>query len=335
MSMAPTRLLPAEHKRVFDEVIVPQSGIDELKAVDPPKAIILAGQPGAGKGGLANQALKDLDQNAVVIDTDAYRDAHPDVAEFRKQHPYNWSDDTHPDASAWAKELRQKAIDEGKNIVIDTTLGDGKGATDLIKHLKEKGYEVEVRAIATTSIESELGVDQRFTGSLERNGFGRFVPEQVRSDIYKALPGNLDIVQKETGVPISIFDRQGEKLYDGSDGRTAGQALIEERANRFESPDVLLGASKGWEAQQTLHKGLPESLKENEKIDADTAKNLLAEREQHGVVALVDRFTDATRRYLHDVQPPTEQPSMAASSQQIDSAMPQMGNDSAPRQAKL
>jgi hypothetical protein len=243
MSMAPTRLLPAEHKRVFDEVILPQSGIDELKAVDPPRAIILAGQPGAGKGGLANQALKDLDQNAVVIDTDAYRDAHPNVAEFRKQHPYNWGDDTHPDASAWAKELRQKAIDEGKNIVIDTTLGDGKGAADLIKHLKEKGYEVEVRAIATTSIESELGVDQRFTGSLERNGFGRFVPEQVRSDIYKALPGNLDIVQKETGVPISIFDRQGEKLYDGSDGRTAGQALIEERAKRFESPDVLLGAN--------------------------------------------------------------------------------------------
>jgi predicted ABC-type ATPase len=112
-----------------------------------PKAIVLAGQPGAGKGGLADAAKNELRKDVVTIDPDELRDAHPRVNEFRNAKPYTWADDTHTDASQWAKELRAAAVDGKKNIIIDTTLGNGNSAVDMIKELQAKGYEVEVRAV--------------------------------------------------------------------------------------------------------------------------------------------------------------------------------------------
>lgn len=327
--MSPTKLLPDEHKRVFDEKIVPESGIDDLIATKPPVAIILAGQPGAGKGGLADMATRELGGNVIVIDTDGYRDAHPDVKEFRKQHPYDWGDDTHPDASAWAKEMLKKATDEGKNFIFDTTLSDGNKAAALIDQLKEKGYQVEVRAIATSSIESELGVDQRFTGSVDRNGYGRFVPEHVRSEIYKALPGSLDTVhEKLPDVPISIYNREKDKLYDSTvDDSAPGKALTDARNQRFRDPDILEAVHGGWTDQQAWHKGFAEDWQKNGKLDEPMAMNLMRERDMHNVVELVDRFAAASQRYLLDVKPDIEASSKSAASPQLDAPSQQMGGD--------
>jgi predicted ABC-type ATPase len=213
------RLDPATHARIFVEKVIPGSGLDEATSQPRPKAIILAGQPGAGKGGLAKTAESRLSYDVVTVDPDKLRDLHPSVSQFRTDHPYTWPTDTHPDASQWAKELRQVAIEQKKNLIIDTTLGDGDNAVAMIKNLQAQGYEVEVRAIATHWLESELGVDDRFTRDLNKKGFGRYVPEDIRTSVYDALPATLDQVRAETGVPVSIYNREG--LYDS---RTASRS---------------------------------------------------------------------------------------------------------------
>ena len=105
----------------------------------------------------------------------------------------------------------------GKNLILDTTLADGDKAVAMVKELQAKGYEVEIRAMATHRLESELGVDERFSNSLERKGFGRYVPEGIRDQVYRDLPENLSQVAKETGTPVRIFNREGAELYDSAD----------------------------------------------------------------------------------------------------------------------
>ncbi|QWP74968.1 zeta toxin family protein [Lysobacter sp. K5869] len=303
------------HKEEFERRVLPSVNYDSIPSVPEgqnPTAIILAGQPGAGKSGVAERAKQDLGggMNAIVVDPDAMRDFHPKVDEFRKASPYNWADDTHKDASQWAKELRDKAIGDRKNLVIDTTLGSGPKAVELVEGLQKAGYNVEIRALATHRLESELGVDARFTGSLDRNGFGRFVPPNIRDQVYQDLPANLDHVQAQTKdhpVPIRIYNREADKLYDSTvdTDRLPSQALTDAREQRIKDPTIAAKQHEAWNAQVGWHAKLEARLAPDadpKHPASDCRKPLLDERADHGIVAGVAKNASAATRNLDEVQ---------------------------------
>jgi predicted ABC-type ATPase len=182
----PHTLSQAEHAQILADEILADASFREVTSQARPKAIILAGQPGAGKGNLERAAQADLGHNAVSIDPDALRATHPSHESLVANYPYTWADHTHPDASQWAKELRAEAITQRKNLIIDGTMPKA----DLIRELQSNGYEVEVRAVAAHRFESELGVDARFANGLDRDSFGRYVPEHIRTEVYRQLPAH-------------------------------------------------------------------------------------------------------------------------------------------------
>ena len=121
MSDIENRLPPEEHARIFREVILPEIELEAYSSQANPKAVILAGQPGAGKGSLKKTTEIEFRGDIVPIDTDEMREFHPDVERFRRDNPYAWAQDTHPDARLWSHELRNAAIECRKHILIDTT----------------------------------------------------------------------------------------------------------------------------------------------------------------------------------------------------------------------
>ncbi|MEP9496881.1 zeta toxin family protein [Xanthomonas euvesicatoria] len=275
-----TDVLPkALHEQILREQILTAQDFINSTAQQQPKAIILGGQPGAGKGGLVAQAKAELDQNAVTIDPDELRRHHPRVADFRRENPYEWSGRTHKDASSWADELRVAATAEKKNLIFDTTLSDGKWASEtLIKGLQEQGYEVEVRAVASPKLESEHGVDERFTANTDRQGYGRHVPEGARDAIYGKLPVSLDTIHANSNVPIRIFNREGIELYDSrADARMPGQALEEARNARLKDPAFTEHLREAWQKQVDWHRDLPDHVQEIPKSDPDVQAKLLEE----------------------------------------------------------
>nr|WP_235578081.1 zeta toxin family protein [Pseudoxanthomonas sp. Root630] len=274
---------------MLTEEILPESRLLQKSSSERPKAIILGGQSGAGKGGLAKAAERELLDDVVRIDPDKLRDFHPDVEEFRAASPYNWSGLTHPDASAWADELRDAAVAGRKNLIFDTTLSNGEWSSDLISDMQAKGYEVEIRVVASPKLESELGVDKRFAEKLDDEGYGRHVPEGARDATYDKLPGSLDLIHARTDVRIRIFNREGVELYDSrTDPRPPGLALQEARDARLKDPAITHKLRDGWREQQAWHRDLPQALP-NDKIDPRTRDNLLVERSNNHVVDGVDR----------------------------------------------
>jgi predicted ABC-type ATPase len=265
-----------------------------------PKAIIMAGQPGAGKGNLVDAAKAELSGNVVTVDPDNQRDYHPEADNLKKQRPYTWSGETHGDASAWSTELRDAAVSERKHLILDTTTP----RADVIKDLQAKGYDVEVRAIATHRIESELGVDQRFTKQLMDEGHGRYVPGEVRDNVYQQLPNQLDKVAHDTGAPIRIYDREGQLHYDSRTQPkvSPGQALEaarEGRMNIFRAGEM----ERSIHDQRRLHRDLPEQLP-NAKVDASTTTHLMQERHAVGVEqGMRDLATEARRSNLRTAVP--------------------------------
>lgn len=290
MTEQDTSLSSEEHARIFRDVVLREAEFESKASHERPRAIILGGQPGAGKGSLVRAARDELNKDVVVIDPDAMREFHPAVDAFRHESPYTWSGKTHADAGKWADELLQATASSKKNLIFDTTLSNGEWASnELIKGLQEKGYSVEVRAIVTSKLESELGVDARFSKSLDIAGYGRHVPAGARDAIYQKLPTSLDIIHERTDVPIRLFSREGVELYDSrTDSRLPSTALQEARDARLRDPAVTRNLSEDWRDQQAWHKNLPEATRENSRIDALTRDRLLSERISEGVVERVN-----------------------------------------------
>ena len=266
---------PALHQKILEERILRDPDLFlHATSVDRPRVIITAGQPGAGKSKVVGRAEADLSGNVVIIDPDQLRDKHPQVEQLRNQHPYTWSGETHGDASQWATELREAAVAQRKNIILDTTTP----WVDGIKDLQAKGYDVEIRAIATHRLESELEVDKRYGDSLNEFGYGRYVPKEVRSNVYQQLPDRLDDVAQQTGVPIQIYDREGRLHFDSrtSPHASPGRALETARFGRL-TQDRLNDLHQSTDTQRQWHRDLPEHLP-NERVDPNTARHLMNER---------------------------------------------------------
>ena len=286
-------LSPDEHARVLREKILANPEYQRVSGQANPRAIILAGQPGAGKGNLESTAQSDLRHNATTIDPDSLRHKHPGFDRITQQHPYTWADHTHPDASQWAKELRADAIAQRKHLVIDSTMPK----VELIRELQAKGYQVEVRAVASHRFESELGVDQRFGKGIEQAGYGRYVPEHLRKEVHDKLPATLDDVAKQTGVPIQIYDREGRLHFDSrtSPGASPGRALETARSGRL-TQDRLNDLHQSTDAQRQWHRDLPDRVP-NERVGPDTARHLLNERHAGQVEQGVQRLHNEVGGY--------------------------------------
>src|SRR5690606_28352537 len=80
----------------------------------------------------------------------------------------------------------------------------------------------------------------------------------ARDKIYNAVPASLDTIHAPTDVPIRIFNREGQELYDGrSDARPPRAALNEAREARVRGPKVTRVLSEGWRDQHAVVPGAP------------------------------------------------------------------------------
>lgn len=84
MNTSDTELDPTVKDKIFKDKIFPNSGLSQATPQAQPKAILLAGQPGAGKGGLARRAELELDNDLVKIDPDDFHDFYPQVGWYRE-----------------------------------------------------------------------------------------------------------------------------------------------------------------------------------------------------------------------------------------------------------
>ena len=210
---------------------------------ESPIAMIIAGQPGGGKGGVEAYLKEKIDCNSITIDPDTMRNFHPDQKCLQKENDKTAANYTHEDASRWAEMLRDIAIENKRNIIIDGTLKSPDKAEALCKMLKEKGYKIEIHAIAVNELQSKLGVVARYEDGKNIDGYGRWVPESVHDSAYNGVLKSLEVIEeKKLADVICVHTRDDKNIYENrlneegkysQENPHAVEKIIQQRAKEF------------------------------------------------------------------------------------------------------
>jgi adenylylsulfate kinase-like enzyme len=280
------RLSPDAHDAIRRDI-----GEDYLASSHPqarPRAIIVAGQPGAGKANLAASAQTELEEagGSVLIDPDRLRRWHPGYGRFLREDDKMAAERVHPDASRWAKELRQDAIAGRRNIVIAGTLNDTEKAREMLGQLRRAGYETEIRALAAHQRDSRQGVQARYENAKEQGRAARWVPESIQDEAYRGMPVALGHIERNGWADkVSVVRRDGSVIYrnDRAAIATSGLsqiAVMAERA-RQPTPEEKLVHLRGWDriqAQMAARGADPRDLAKVSDYRREAADQFEAER---------------------------------------------------------
>jgi predicted ABC-type ATPase len=124
--MIPSKYLisPELHEDIFTKL--KSDVFSELQPVEMPIAVIVGGQPGAGKTNI-NTSLKALyNKNIAMINGDDYREMHPYFPLIAEENDKNIVEYTEPDVRDWTSRLFNFAINNSYNAALEITLRQDK-----------------------------------------------------------------------------------------------------------------------------------------------------------------------------------------------------------------
>lgn len=187
-----------------------------------PKAILLGGQPGAGKSALAAEAIRELRANggAVVIDADRMREENPRYKQLSRDDPQHAADRTQKEAGEWATRLTLAAVENRRNLVVDGTMRSPENIRDLTARLKEHGYEVEARVLAVNPETSMTRARLRFEEQVAERGTGRFVNKEQHDNAYAGMVESVRALERDKlADSVRVYDANQRQIYENSQER--------------------------------------------------------------------------------------------------------------------
>lgn len=187
---------------------------DRKTVVDTPTAIVLGGQPGAGKSSIYETARGRFNHNIVELDIDKFREYHPDSEELGKD-PMTYGEKTHPFVSAVVDCLVEELGKENYNMIIESPMKNSRTAFWVHDTLTPLGYTVEAHIMATPKEVSWQGTIDRYNWQLENGEIPRYVPKEFHDMCAENIASALsEVYESGRMTSIYIFNRQGEILYD-------------------------------------------------------------------------------------------------------------------------
>ncbi|MGU8077087.1 zeta toxin family protein [Burkholderia pyrrocinia] len=302
----PRELTDNELHRLYRAVEV--ADISRTAHQDTPTAILTGGQPGSGKTGLTGIALQELASRggAVVIDADRMREYNPDYRRLMASNPEHAADLTHPTAAQWANQLRERAIFERRNLVVDGTMRNPDDVERVAKQLKDAGYTVDARVMAVPGDVSFAHARLRYESLDNEAQAGRVVNQRQHDEAYAGVPQSLERLEANKLVDrITIYDTARREVYQNTleggqwkEPPEAAKALVAARERgrtrdeRAEYADALTTIEAQTAVRNSVSPGRGPQDRADWQARVDAARKDLAEFEKSPTYARAKAFDD-------------------------------------------
>jgi predicted kinase len=210
-------LPPDQLEEIFQQIIVP----DYLLRSNPqpqqhPQAILLGGQPGAGKSTTAPQFHREFtDRGGLVwVTWDDFRPFHPDYQRLLRERPAYMPDITRPAARWWQDRAATYLRAGCYHTLLEGGFRDPATVLATAERFTEAGYHVRICALAVPAALSRLGIIERYAKQVEVAGTGRWTTAASHEADYTGTVQVLRLAEASPAVSrISLFTRDG-LVYD-------------------------------------------------------------------------------------------------------------------------
>lgn len=193
--------------------------INGKESVADPRAVLLGGQPGAGKSSMIKK-FETLfpDKGVVIISGDDYRKYHPHFDGLYAQYGDDYVNHTQKFSSQVTERLIEELSREKYNLIIEGTLRTAMVPLKTADLLQERGYHVELAVMAVPPALSYAGTIERYERMKEIGTTPRMTTKLQHDNTVRSIVNSLDEVYR-TGRfdDIRLFNRQSECLYRQTD----------------------------------------------------------------------------------------------------------------------
>lgn len=216
----PVRDYTPERRRLHERIIK-----DHVARIPPaegkPTAIVMMGGGGAGKGSVKKALYGDL-PDFVNVDPDEVKKEIPEYQEAMGLSQIDGKQVTaedaafmaHEESSDVSEEIRQRAMENRQNVVLDGTGKNADKYIDKVNKLKKAGYHVQLLYAHTDMEEAVSRAKQRADRS------GRWVPDPILREAHTKIPVNFEKVARHTD-SFSLVEstRPPKVLWEGGGDR--------------------------------------------------------------------------------------------------------------------
>lgn len=309
--MSPARLNQSELAELAQDWIEPK--LYQTERQERPTAILLAGQSGAGKSTVSNDLRQALQQRGgyIAVDADHFRHHLPYVEDLDRG-DMDFSAQTQVDAGALANAIRDEAIKNRRNLVIDGTLRDSDAAIELAKSLRENGYRVELHAMAVNEQISYERATTRYERDRAAGKPARYVSKDWHDRSFSGMADSVRRLEYSASVDrVSVYDRLGNVVHEQAPmkGKVVSAPYLEAFRNQltdFERIDL----AQSWDEVLTSMEGRRASGRELEeaRLASERAHYTLnaspaaAANYQHNNPAEAHESRDQAARYGEKLQ---------------------------------
>lgn len=198
---------------------IKQIAVDQKEPVEKPEAVILGGQPGAGKSSMIKHFESLIaDKGTAVISGDDFRKLHPHFDHLYAQYGDDYVNYTQKFSSQVIERLIDELSREKYNLIIEGTLRTSAVPIRTAELLKSRGYHVELAVMAVPPILSYVGTIERYERMKEIGTTPRMTTKLQHDNTVNAIVESIEKVYK-SGVfdDISLQNRKSECLYRMTD----------------------------------------------------------------------------------------------------------------------
>ena len=250
----------------LEEVIDQYYDLSKSDAIkqENPVAIIALGEDGAGRDVVASFAKDELNHRggSISIDQDFVNSADPHLE--KSNHVIS--------------ELISKASDDKYNLLINKNFDDSKELSELTKDLKSKGYEVDIRTIASpVEINKHKSLEEEVTNTLLFNKNSNKGKTQDVEGFLKAAEDSLDVNK------IHIYDRVGNEVFNNERIENGKDWIKQDHPYNIFNFEKNKPLQRSEEEYLQLAQNELNALKASpifSKLQMDLSKNNLKEREK-------------------------------------------------------